>query len=164
MLRTNQLELFDSGKTTEEKNTSSFIDNMKLPVHRWFRYSAGFSAQWVASVIADAQKHTKHIRVLDPFAGSATTLIACEDKSVESCGVESHPFIARLGQAKLFRRSCPGSYRDYSRRVPRSAKHRTGSIDGYPPLIRKCYMDDVLSDLNKLRAAVKEHADPRRHS
>jgi hypothetical protein len=26
-------------------HTSNFLDNMRLPVHRWFRYSAGFSAE-----------------------------------------------------------------------------------------------------------------------
>ena len=28
-------------------HTSNFLDNMRLPIHRWFRYSAGFSAEWV---------------------------------------------------------------------------------------------------------------------
>ncbi len=27
-------------------HTSNFLNNMRLPVHRWFRYSAGFSAEW----------------------------------------------------------------------------------------------------------------------
>ena len=26
--------------------SGSFVDNMRLPIHRWFRYSAGFSAAW----------------------------------------------------------------------------------------------------------------------
>ncbi|MEH1889505.1 MAG: hypothetical protein V7K92_08590 [Nostoc sp.] len=39
---------------------------MKLPIHRWFRYSAGFSATWVEGVIAELEPKI----VLDPFAGS----------------------------------------------------------------------------------------------
>jgi hypothetical protein len=27
--------------------SSTFQKNLKLPVHQWFRFSAGFSAQWV---------------------------------------------------------------------------------------------------------------------
>src|SRR5690349_5080082 len=27
-----------------DATASSFVDNLRLPVHRWFRYSAGFSA------------------------------------------------------------------------------------------------------------------------
>jgi len=31
--------------------SGAFGDNMSLPVHRWYRYSAGFSADWVSSLI-----------------------------------------------------------------------------------------------------------------
>ena len=27
--------------------SGAFVDNMALPIHRWYRYSAGFSADWV---------------------------------------------------------------------------------------------------------------------
>lgn len=38
------------------KNTSgTFVNNMKLPIHRWFRYSAGFSADWVTQEIYSYQ-------------------------------------------------------------------------------------------------------------
>ena len=29
--------------------SSTFVDNMRLPVHRWIRYSAGFSGAWAQS-------------------------------------------------------------------------------------------------------------------
>ena len=49
------LDLFDEGLEAQEVrpnlrvvgHTSNFLDNMRLPIHRWFRYSAGFSAEWV---------------------------------------------------------------------------------------------------------------------
>jgi hypothetical protein len=38
--------LFDDPafEPVRERTSSTFVDNMRLPVHRWFRYSAGFSA------------------------------------------------------------------------------------------------------------------------
>jgi hypothetical protein len=36
-----------------DKTSSTFVSNMTLPVHRWFRYSAGFSAAWVSQVIRE---------------------------------------------------------------------------------------------------------------
>jgi len=60
-----------SDSPTAERLTSTFVDNMRLPVHRWFRYSAGFSAEWVKSVIANVG-NTPTPRVFDPFAGSCT--------------------------------------------------------------------------------------------
>ena len=54
--------------SVREAASSTFVENMALPVHRWFRYSAGFSSAWVERVIADAQQ-TGEVTVLDPFAG-----------------------------------------------------------------------------------------------
>jgi hypothetical protein len=34
----------DEGAPVRDATSSTFVDNMRLPVHRWFRYSAGFSA------------------------------------------------------------------------------------------------------------------------
>ena len=57
----------------EDRLASTFTDNMRLPVHRWFRFSAGFSALWAESVNREhAERHPPV--VLDPFAGSGTTL------------------------------------------------------------------------------------------
>ncbi len=64
-------------ESINQETSSTFVDNMKLPVHRWFRYSAGFSAQWVENAIAEA-KGRGSVTVLDPFAGAGTTLLAAE--------------------------------------------------------------------------------------
>ena len=42
-----QLELFKIEPKINTSTSTTFVDNMKLPIHRWFRYSAGFSAEWV---------------------------------------------------------------------------------------------------------------------
>lgn len=65
-------------------STTTFIDNMKLPVHRWYRYSAGYSAGWAASLI----RHWGAQHVLDPFAGSGTTNLAAQEQGgrLRRCG------------------------------------------------------------------------------
>ena len=66
-----QLLLFpaDEEPTVRAATSSTFVENMALPIHRWYRYSAGFSAQWVESVIAEARQ-SDSVAVLDPFAGA----------------------------------------------------------------------------------------------
>ncbi|MBI2478242.1 MAG: DNA modification methylase, partial [Planctomycetia bacterium] len=118
---------------------------MRLPVHRWYRYSAGFSAGWAERLIAERASGNQKIRVFDPFAGSGTTLLAAQDAGVESYGVESHPFISRLARAKLARSTDSVGYRDFARTVLKAAGQRTGSVVEYPPLIRKCYRDEALA-------------------
>lgn len=148
----------DTATKTRDETSSTFIGNMKLPVHRWFRFSAGFSAAWVESVIAEARK-AGAVRVFDPFAGSGTTLIAAEDAGVESSGLEAHPFLFRIAGAKLLRRTDPAAYAQFIRRVLQSAEQREADISHYPALIRKCYDDDSLRQLDVLRRAIEALRD-----
>src|SRR5438045_7444475 len=88
------------------QRSRSFVDNMQLPVHRWFRYSAGFSAEWAGQVIREAAAG-RAARVFDPFAGSGTVVLEAERAGVEGVGVEAHPFVARIARAKLHWREDP---------------------------------------------------------
>src|SRR5437016_10759583 len=107
LLKTVQPTLFPefvAEPAVSDAASSTFVDNMRLPVHRWIRFSAGFSGAWAQHLIQSAPTN-KDTRVFDPFAGSGTTLIAAEDAGVAAFGVEAHPFIYRLARAKLARRS-----------------------------------------------------------
>ena len=137
----------------KEKTSGSFVDNMSLPIHRWFRYSAGFSGAWAVNLIS-REAECGNVRVLDPFAGIGTTLIAAEQCGVESQGIDSHLFVARVAQAKLAYRSSPDDYLQQSREVLNRARHLSPSIEDYVPLIRKCYTDEALGQLDCLRRAV----------
>jgi len=130
--------------------SSTFIDNLKLPVHRWFRYSAGFSAQWVETVITQA-KEQGEVTVLDPFAGSGTTLLASEKLEVECYGIEAHPFVMRVAKAKLLYRTCPDAYLEHINKIIKCAENLQGCVDEYPSLIRECFSDSSLECLDKLR-------------
>jgi hypothetical protein len=141
-----------------EATSSTFIDNMALPVHRWFRYSAGFSAQWVESVIANARQ-SGLLTVFDPFAGAGTTLIAAEKLGVASCGVEAHPFVTRIARAKLLYRGDPQAFLQRAAKVKRLAQTLRADMDDYPPLIRKCFTDDSLACLDQLRRAWERSDD-----
>ena len=137
-----------------EHTSGSFVGNMAAPVHRWFRYSAGFSGAWAADLIACESKH-RRIRVFDPFAGSATTLIAAEQCGVESWGIDSHPFVAKVARAKLAYRSSATEYRSQAAAVLAQAKRTEPDLSSYTPLIRRCYTDDALRQLDCLRCAVE---------
>jgi len=144
--------------TVSDESSSTFVSNMKLPVHRWFRYSAGFSAEWVGQVIRQHQgKGT--LRVFDPFAGSATTLIAAECEGVDSYGIDSHPFVARIARAKLFWRTSPTQFAAFAAKVRKTAKQLKPSTEGYPKLIAKCYDADTLAALDTLRQSYERHKD-----
>lgn len=133
---------------------STFTKNLSLPVHRWFRYSAGFSAEWAEQVIRE-HGAAGRCRVFDPFAGSATTLLAAEIVGSESVGVDSHPFVARIARAKLAWRSSPDEYRAKIERIQRVARDLVPAPLQYPPLIHKCYDEASLESLDRLRRALE---------
>lgn len=100
---TSQLPLFlqsDASDDSSVDNSTTFVPNQKLAVHRWFRYSAGFSAEWARSEIERHCNDGEGV-VFDPFAGSATTLLAAQRLGVDSIGLEPHPFVYRVAEAKL---------------------------------------------------------------
>ncbi len=132
------------GEITSPSTFSTFTENMKLPIHRWFRYSAGFSAQWVETVINRAKTDVGNITVFDPFAGAGTTLIAAEKMRVESYGVEAHPFVARIAQAKLLYQTDAHAYLEHIKKIIKSAETSQGYVDNYPTLIRQCFSDSSL--------------------
>src|SRR5438552_7964059 len=98
--RSIQLSLFGDDDQASPKTSSTFSDNLSMPVHRWFRYSAGFSAQWVRDLI-ELQQVKGNLKVLDPFAGSGTVVLEAECCNAQAIGIEAHPFVARIAQAKL---------------------------------------------------------------
>jgi DNA modification methylase len=103
----------DFAPITVADRTSTFLDNLSLPVHRWFRYSAGFSAEWARQVI-DSERLAGRTRVLDPFVGSGTVLVEAEAAGVEGIGVEAHPFVCRVARTKMLWRTDREAFVDHA--------------------------------------------------
>lgn len=141
-------------KAEKAERSGTFIDNMKLPVHRWFRYSAGFSAAWVEEVLLSYNVTT----VLDPFVGSGTVCVAADKLNIASYGVESHPFVFRLARGKLSWAETISDFEIAIKDLVMAAKQvREGvSVKDTPILIEKCYSAEHLKNLYRVKAAYFE--------
>jgi hypothetical protein len=156
-----QTSIFDSLDNNTKVNvdlTSTFIDNMKLPIHRWFRYSAGFSAKWVEKTIRETLSHMSCITadnsafiVLDPFVGSGTTLLAAEQVGVQGIGFESHALIAKVASAKLLWNTDINSFREFADSVLLSAEKTSKKLDFYPSIVNCCYDEENLKMIDCLK-------------
>src|SRR3990172_4601455 len=159
------LDLFDADQQAREVSprldvvghTSNFLNNMRLPVHRWFRYSAGFSAEWVKWLLAEREGSDP--RVLDPFVGSGTTCLACDEMSVPSYGIEAHPFVHRVAQAKLSYATDPERLICRAERAFAFARKAEAQTEHYPEIIGKCYGLETLDYLDRFRQAVEVEQD-----
>ena len=155
-----QLSLF--GEPTAPMQSASvlpsgtFANNLKLPVHRWFRYSAGFSAQWAEHVIRD-HASGKPLRVLDPFCGSGTTLVAAAAVGAEAVGIEAHPFVYRVAKIKTDWNVDLDELQMVASRVQRKARRlRPDTAKAASPLLVKCYDPDNLRALESLKLAYEQ--------
>lgn len=119
----------------EIARSGTFADNLSLPVHRWFRYSAGFAAQWVERVLTDWRIGSGDV-VLDPFAGSGTVCIVCDTLDIASIGLEAHPFVSRIFKAKTLWAATPSLLARFASEVLADARNRKADIRSYPDLIR----------------------------
>lgn len=154
-----QSELFAEDKNsvlTHAKfhgRSGTFGDNMSLPVHRWYRYSAGFSSDWVRSLLRERFSDNKTISVLDPFVGVGTTVLACEAEGVKSWGYETHPFVHRVASAKLHGIHADVSeVRDIFERFLHSLNEDKYTLPKkIPLLLSKCYTPDSLCTLFSMR-------------
>lgn len=78
----------------------SFADALSEPVHRWYRYPAGFSPKAVEAALEIYDLKRNDI-VLDPFAGAGTTQVVCKIKGINSIGLEAHPLVYDIASTKL---------------------------------------------------------------
>ena len=96
-----QLDLFPTSYAIKKsQNSTTFQDNMKLPLHRWYRYTAGFSGAWVGNLLEKGKSEGRH-HIVDPFAGSGTVMVESMLHGVDSFGIESNPYVYNIATAKL---------------------------------------------------------------
>lgn len=138
-------------KSIKQDLSTTFNDNLSLPIHNWYRFSAGFSANWCRELIMQ-EKQKGRRRVLDPFSGSGTVLIESEFCQMEGIGVEAHPFIARIARTKLLWKSDINTFDKFASNVLKKAKRNLKKeIKEYPKIIHKCFPDEALAKLDALK-------------
>jgi DNA modification methylase len=150
-----QLDFGEEHKVTCPKKkdlSSTFANNMSLPIHRWFRYTAGFSADWVRKVFNDFPDAKT---VLDPFVGSGTVLVEGDFNNKKTFGVEAHPLVYKVAKAKLNWDINPDDFLESTKQILDAArKISIGKEDlNYPPLINKCYPESTIERLTRIKKA-----------
>lgn len=70
------------------------------PFQRWYRYKEGFSIKFIEQVVEEYRTSEKDT-LLDPFAGSGTTLVAANKMGYKGIGFEVNPFSFFLMNTKI---------------------------------------------------------------
>lgn len=95
------------------------------------------------------------MKVLDPFAGSGTTLLAADEAGARSHGFESQPFVWRVCRAKLRWDEDPDALLAAAGRVEAALPALRASGEARPTdLVERCFTPEVAADLSALARGV----------
>lgn len=139
--------------------TPTFTPNMRLPVHGWFRFSAGFSAEWVRDVVGELRRGQRDLALLDPFAGVGTAVLAGEEAGVTAFGLEAQPFTAKIAGTKLLWHTSVQEFSNLAYAILQDARNHPRPLLAYPVLVEKCFPPAILQDLHNLKCAWEEARD-----
>lgn len=133
----------------------TFRSNDGLPVHRWWPYVQGYSAEFVRGVLATHGVGAGST-VLDPFAGSGTTLVEARRTGAQAVGAELLAPAVLAARVKTTLELDPQRLRRAANGVLAAAERRA---DGPLPFLRETrrqFFPAALRDLTRLRDALPE--------
>ena len=133
--------------------------NLKTGRHGWLRLTPAYSVR----VVEELMDHTRgHLRVLDPFCGTATTALSAAYHGHDAVTTDINPFLVWLGQAKTDHYSVAvlSRTRDACAHVLDEVRRDKGKPVAAPPIhnIERWWPPTALAFLCSLRKAICDTA------
>lgn len=129
-------------------------DNLKSPIHNWYKFTAGFSHKFVEEIIKlEGLSEKKSSEIFDPFAGCGTTLVSAQKERVRAVGNEGQSFMYDVIKAKLNWSLDQKVYNTFLDNIKDALdKKDIDDLDGKShPLLLTLYKRKTLKDLYLMR-------------
>ncbi len=137
----------------------TFRSNESLPVHRWWPYVQGYSAEFVVGVL-ERLEVGRGATVLDPFAGSGTTLVEARRAGARAWGTELlAPAVLASKVKTRFELDGDALAAAAARTVVAARRRRMGAL----PFLRETprqFSPGALAELTRLRDALPPQSAP----
>ena len=125
-------------------------------IHRWYLFPHSFTGDLVHALIDEWELDNRD-RILDPFTGAGTTLLAAKERRVPGSGYDLSPFavlVANTKTAALSRTKLELAWRRLERRL--GQKHSTATRRDYPKLVRKALPEGRLEAFDAIASRIDE--------
>jgi hypothetical protein len=137
------------------RQAHTFHGNLRTTRYGWLRLTPAYSVRLVHALLERARDPAP---ALDPFCGTATTLLACSERGIDCDTTDINPFLLWLARAKVARypeRSLLSARRALARIVQHTASERMRPW--LPPMhqIERWWSPGNLSALGRAAASLK---------
>lgn len=105
-----------SSGQVRQRSDLTFKHNTNQARHGWLRLTPAYSVKLVDEILSNVEAHLK---LFDPFSGTATTPLSSAYKGHRAVSIDINPFLVWFGQAKL---------RHYGTKTINEAKAVSGAI------------------------------------
>ena len=129
-------------------------------IHRWYLFPHSFTGELVHALIDEWELDDRD-RILDPFAGAGTTLLAAKEKRVPGSGYDLSPFavlVANTKTAALSRSRLDPAWRRLEPRLGR--KYPTATRRDYSELVRKALPEGRLEAFDAIASWIDDLGCP----
>jgi len=142
----------------------TFRGNLRETRHGWLRLTPAYSLHLVRELIATRAR--PDLPVLDPFAGTGTTLLVCAERGIDGDAVDLNPFLRWLAAAKVARYTAGdrAAAIDLAAAVTRAARATTSPPPWLPSIHRldRWWLPARAQALGRARAALEAASAPPR--
>jgi len=150
-------------KTNEAHDLKGLINSKTTettPIHRWYYFKESYSDQLIGNMLAEFDVK-KGSTVLDPFAGSGTTLLACQWRGMMPIGIDINPFFTFVERVKLdwFKYDAEKLGKQIEKLKEVSSENKPGIKSPELSSFRRVYNPDVLSQILTYKEVVLQVED-----
>ncbi|MDH7577330.1 MAG: hypothetical protein QHH75_05755 [Bacillota bacterium] len=126
------------------------------PIHRWFVFPHSFTSELVYALIDEWGLDT-HDRVLDPFVGAGTTLLAAKEKGVPATGYDLLPLSVLVANTKVANYSLLRLEREWERlKAALDPDEWQEPVKTYPELVKKALPGRMLAAFDAIAGKIAQ--------